>query len=113
MLACLALHRRVKLGRRSHCRLQEEDSEEYGPPIVPESAVADAIMRRTKDHLRSMGGVAVSAKPICMRAEWVSADSGAAPMRADAEGCGIGATASPQLQSILLVPCAGTLTAPT
>jgi hypothetical protein len=36
---------------------------------MPESAVADAIMGRTKDHLRKLGGAAVSAKPICMRAE--------------------------------------------
>ncbi|KAG2439371.1 hypothetical protein HXX76_004729 [Chlamydomonas incerta] len=52
------------------CRLQEEDSDEYGPPIVPETAVADAIQRRTEDHLRKMGGIAVSSKPIVMRAEY-------------------------------------------
>ncbi len=51
------------------CRLQDEGSEEYGPPIVPESAVADAIMQRTKDHLRQLGNAAVSAVPIVMRAE--------------------------------------------
>ena len=51
------------------CRLQEEDGEEYGPPIVPETAVADAIMERTKAHLRTLGNAAVSAKPIVMRAE--------------------------------------------
>ncbi|KAG2453440.1 hypothetical protein HYH02_001663 [Chlamydomonas schloesseri] len=52
------------------CRLQEEDSDEYGPPIVPETAVADAIQRRTEEHLRKMGGIAVSSKPIVMRAEY-------------------------------------------
>jgi hypothetical protein len=51
------------------CRLQEEDSEEYGPPIMPETAVADAIMKRTKEHLRQLGNAAVSSKPIVMRAE--------------------------------------------
>lgn len=51
------------------CRLQEEDTEEYGPPIMPETAVADAIMKRTKEHLRQLGNVAVSSKPIVMRAE--------------------------------------------
>jgi hypothetical protein len=51
------------------CRLQEEDSEEYGPPIMPETAVADAIMKRTKEHLRQIGNAAVSSKPIVMRAE--------------------------------------------
>jgi hypothetical protein len=51
------------------CRLQDEDSDEYGPPIMPETAVADAIMKRTKDHLRQLGNAAVSSKPIVMRAE--------------------------------------------
>jgi hypothetical protein len=51
------------------CRLQDEDSEEYGPPIMPETAVADAIMKRTKEHLRQLGNAAVSSKPIVMRAE--------------------------------------------
>lgn len=51
------------------CRLQEEDSDEYGPPIVPETAVADAIMRRTEEHLRKLGGVTVSSKPIVMKVE--------------------------------------------
>jgi len=52
------------------CRLQEEESEEFGP-VVPESAIADAIVKRTQDHLRQLGGVSVSAKPIVMRAECV------------------------------------------
>lgn len=55
--------------KEPRCRLQEEESDEYGPPIIPETAVADAIMRRTEDHLRRLGGVAVSSKPIIMRAE--------------------------------------------
>ncbi len=51
------------------CRLQDEDTDEYGPPIIPETAVADAIQRRTEDHLRRLGGASVSSKPIVMRAE--------------------------------------------
>jgi hypothetical protein len=50
------------------CRLQEEGSEEFGP-VLPESAIADAIVRRTQEHLRQLGGASVSAKPIVMRAE--------------------------------------------
>ena len=38
------------------CRLQEEDSEEYGPPIVPETAVAAAIKSMTEKHLACTGG---------------------------------------------------------
>ena len=38
------------------CRLQEEDSEEYGPPIVPETAVAAAIKSMTERHLAQTGG---------------------------------------------------------
>ena len=38
------------------CRLQEEDSEEYGPPIMPETAVAAAIKAVTDAHLRRTGG---------------------------------------------------------
>lgn len=49
-------------------RLQDEDSDEYGPPITPETAVAEAIRERTESHLRRTGGT-VSAKPIVMRAE--------------------------------------------
>ncbi|KAK9808620.1 hypothetical protein WJX72_000661 [[Myrmecia] bisecta] len=51
------------------CRLQDEDSDEYGPPIVPETAVAEAIREMTDKHLRQMGST-VSAKPIVMRAEY-------------------------------------------
>jgi hypothetical protein len=50
-------------------RLQAEDSDDYGPPIVPETAVAEAIMQRTREHLRQLGNAAVSSKPIVMRAE--------------------------------------------
>ena len=50
------------------CRIQEEDSEEYGPPIMPESAVAESIKERTEKHLRALGNT-VSSKPIVMRAE--------------------------------------------
>eukprot|EP00798_Chlamydomonas_sp_ICE-L_P023671 gene23671-9206_t len=52
------------------CRLQEEDSEEYGPVITPESEVAQHIMKRTETHLASIGGPAVSAKPIVMKVEF-------------------------------------------
>ena len=50
------------------CRLQEEDSDEYGAVIMPETAVAEAIRERTESHLKRTGGT-VSAKPIVMRAE--------------------------------------------
>ncbi len=50
--------------------MQEEDTDEYGPPIVPETAVADAIVRRTEEHLKRLGpGATVSAKPIVMKVE--------------------------------------------
>ncbi len=54
------------------CRLQSEDggAPEYGPPIMPETAVADAIMQRTQLHLRELGGAVVSPKPIVMRVEY-------------------------------------------
>jgi hypothetical protein len=51
------------------CRLQEEDSDDYGPVIMPASAVAEAIRVRTEDCLKMLG-TAVSAKPIVMRAEY-------------------------------------------
>ncbi|KAK9832230.1 hypothetical protein WJX74_003725 [Apatococcus lobatus] len=51
------------------CRLQEEDSEEYGPLIMPETAVSEAIREMTDRHLRTIGAP-VSAKPIVMRAEF-------------------------------------------
>ncbi|KAJ9518938.1 hypothetical protein QJQ45_026218 [Haematococcus lacustris] len=53
------------------CRLQEEDTDDYGPPIIPETAVADAIMKRTEDHLRRLEGATVSAKPIVMKVELI------------------------------------------
>eukprot|EP00775_Hariotina_reticulata_P011152 gene11152-11304_t len=52
------------------CRLQDEHSDEYGPPIIPETAVAEAIMKQTQEHLRQLGNVSVSGKPIVMRAEY-------------------------------------------
>eukprot|EP00899_Mesostigma_viride_P015033 jgi/Mesvir1/23530/Mv18231-RA.1 len=51
------------------CCLQNEDSDEYGPPIVPASSVSDCIRQRTETHLRKLG-TAVSAKPIVMRVEY-------------------------------------------
>lgn len=54
--------------QQPRCRLQEEDSEEFGP-VIPETQIADAIVKRTQDHLRNLGGVSVSGKPIVMRAE--------------------------------------------
>ena len=51
------------------CRLQDEESDEYGPVIQPESNIADAIRDRTESHLRKLGAT-VSSKPIVMRAEY-------------------------------------------
>nr|XP_010916099.1 dynamin-related protein 5A [Elaeis guineensis] len=51
------------------CRFQEEDSEEYGSPMVSASAIADLIRSRTDAHLRKIQA-AVSSKPIVMRAEY-------------------------------------------
>ncbi|KAJ4821197.1 Dynamin-like [Rhynchospora pubera] len=51
------------------CRFQDEDSEEYGNPMVLSSAVADLIRSRTETHLRSIQAT-VSSKPIIMRAEY-------------------------------------------
>ncbi|BBN12118.1 hypothetical protein MPTK1_5g17520 [Marchantia polymorpha subsp. ruderalis] len=51
------------------CRLQDEDSDEYGPAIVPASAVAEAIRSRTELFLKRTG-TAVASKPIVMRAEY-------------------------------------------
>jgi hypothetical protein len=36
---------------------------------MPETAVADAIMQRTQDHLKKLGGVTVSSKPVVMKVE--------------------------------------------
>jgi hypothetical protein len=49
--------------------LQEEDSEEYGSPMVVATAIADLIKQRTESHLRKIQA-AVSSKPIVMRAEY-------------------------------------------
>ena len=49
--------------------LQEEDSEEYGSPMVMATAIADLIKQRTESHLRKIQA-AVSSKPIVMRAEY-------------------------------------------
>ncbi|KAH9609204.1 hypothetical protein KSS87_002240, partial [Heliosperma pusillum] len=51
------------------CRFQEEDSEEYGSPIVLASAIADIIKSRTEALLKTTNA-AVSPKPIIMRAEY-------------------------------------------
>ncbi|PSR95692.1 Dynamin-related protein like [Actinidia chinensis var. chinensis] len=51
------------------CRFQEEDSEEYGSPIVLSSAIADIIKSRTEALLKRTHS-AVSSKPIVMRAEY-------------------------------------------
>ncbi|KAL7601132.1 hypothetical protein Lser_V15G25115 [Lactuca serriola] len=51
------------------CRFQEEDSEEYGSPIVLASAIADTIKSRTEALLKKTQ-TAVSPKPIVMRAEY-------------------------------------------
>ncbi|KAL2611519.1 hypothetical protein R1flu_023211 [Riccia fluitans] len=51
------------------CRLQEEDSDDYGPAIVPAAAVAEAIRSRTEAFLKRTG-TAVASKPIVMRAEY-------------------------------------------
>lgn len=52
------------------CRLRDEEGEEYGPVITPESAVSEAIRQRTESHLRQLGAQ-VSPKPIVLRAEYV------------------------------------------
>ena len=51
------------------CRLQAEDSDEFGLPIYPETAVAEAIREMTEAHLRQTSST-VSAKPIVLRAEY-------------------------------------------
>ncbi|XP_010272424.1 PREDICTED: dynamin-related protein 5A [Nelumbo nucifera] len=51
------------------CRFQDEDSEEYGAPIVSASAIADLIKSRTEALLKKTK-TAVSSKPIVMRAEY-------------------------------------------
>ncbi|GLJ31047.1 hypothetical protein SUGI_0621300 [Cryptomeria japonica] len=51
------------------CRFQDEDSDDYGAPVIMASAVADTIKGRTEEHLKKIRA-AVSAKPIVMRAEY-------------------------------------------
>ncbi|MBA0792068.1 hypothetical protein Gohar_016595 [Gossypium harknessii] len=51
------------------CRFQEEDSEEYGSPVVSASTIADIIKSRTEALLK-MTKTSVSPKPIIMRAEF-------------------------------------------
>lgn len=51
------------------CRFQDEDSEEYGSPIVSSTAIADMIKSRTESMLKKTRS-AVSSKPIVMRAEY-------------------------------------------
>ncbi|KAM7277538.1 hypothetical protein ACFE04_004672 [Oxalis oulophora] len=51
------------------CRFQEEDSEEYGNPVLSASVIADIIKSRT-DLLLKTTNAAVSPKPIVMRAEY-------------------------------------------
>ncbi|XP_015583690.1 dynamin-related protein 5A isoform X2 [Ricinus communis] len=51
------------------CRFQEEDSEEYGSPIVSATTIADVIKSRTEALLKTTKA-AVSSKPIVMRAEY-------------------------------------------
>lgn len=50
-------------------RKQEEDSEEYGSPVVLASAIADIIKSRTEALLKKTK-TSVSPKPIVMRAEY-------------------------------------------
>ncbi|KAG8637143.1 hypothetical protein MANES_15G087600v8 [Manihot esculenta] len=51
------------------CRFQEEDSEEYGSPVVSATTIADIIKSRTEALLKRTKA-AVSSKPIVMRAEY-------------------------------------------
>lgn len=48
---------------------QEEDSEEYGSPVVSGTAIADIIKSRTEALLKKTK-TSVSPKPIVMRAEY-------------------------------------------
>lgn len=49
--------------------IQEEDSEDYGSPIISPSVIADTIKSRTEVLLKRTKS-AVSSKPIVMRAEY-------------------------------------------
>ncbi|EIE25943.1 hypothetical protein COCSUDRAFT_35468 [Coccomyxa subellipsoidea C-169] len=71
-LICLMVH--DPTAETPRCRLQAEDSEEFGSPIYPETAVAEAIREMTEAHLRQTGGIGtVSAKPIVLRVEFAYA----------------------------------------
>ncbi|KAK6934251.1 hypothetical protein RJ641_034406 [Dillenia turbinata] len=50
------------------CRFQEEDSEEYGSPIISSSTIADLIKSRTEALLKKTKA-AVSSKPIAKKGE--------------------------------------------
>jgi hypothetical protein len=54
---------------RSLALKQEEDSEEYGSPVVLASAISDIIKSRTEALLMKTK-TAVSSKPIITRAEY-------------------------------------------
>ncbi|XP_047334889.1 dynamin-related protein 5A [Impatiens glandulifera] len=51
------------------CRFQDDDSEEYGNPVISASAIADIIKSRTEALLKKTR-TAVSSIPIVMRAEY-------------------------------------------
>ncbi|CAN1235953.1 Dynamin-related protein 5A [Linum grandiflorum] len=51
------------------CRFQEEDSEEYGNPVLSGATIADVIRSRTEALLKRTN-IAVSAQPLVMRAEY-------------------------------------------
>lgn len=51
------------------CQFQDEESEEYGSPVVSASAIADILRSRTESLLKRTK-TAVSSKPIVMRAEY-------------------------------------------
>ncbi|KAI5420408.1 dynamin-related protein 5A [Lathyrus oleraceus] len=51
------------------CRFQEEDSEEYGSPVLSATTIADIIKSRTEELLKKTK-TAVSPKPIVLKAEY-------------------------------------------
>ncbi|KAG7600205.1 Dynamin-type guanine nucleotide-binding (G) domain [Arabidopsis suecica] len=51
---------------KPRCQFQDEDSEEYGSPIISATAVADVIRSRTEALLKKTK-TAVLPKPIVMR----------------------------------------------
>lgn len=50
--------------------VQNEHDTDYSDPIVPETAIVDAIRERTDEHLKALGNATVSSKPIVLRAEY-------------------------------------------